>query len=521
MTDLPIYLEDETEATILQRMLDSLPTDLDKNEGSYLWDPIAAAAVELALAAIWAQGVLQRGFATTTFDEYLDLRCEEHGLTRRAAVKAIGQALFVGTPTTIIPADTRIAVPADPNVDETEIEYVTLEEITLDGEGTGVSAIEAVETGINGNVAAGTITAIISTLSGVDSVTNPSPTYNGLDEETDESLLTRYLYRVQHPSSGGNVADYTNWALEVSGVGAVSVMPIEDGEAGTVNIYLLDGNSNPADTTLVDAVQAYIAPGFSESEEAEDMTLSGSGVSIDGTAVKMIYDVAGEGQITHEDLDDILDQPGIWQARVSAKVDSNAGTTGFLQIGVWNVSSGTWASTRPEGTESAEITYPASAFGSEYRDFLQDFYWNGTDELELRIIRHDDDTVTMVWVDTADYVSSFSSDVGTGKAPIGARVSVRTAEDIEIDVSATLTIASGYTPADVIANATTNIQNYLRSNAGEFGTSRLVRYVYIGQAILVTPGVEDYTDLLVNAGVDNITIDEKSVATLGEVTLTT
>ncbi|GAW28517.1 hypothetical protein ULO1_27410, partial [Carboxydocella sp. ULO1] len=72
--DLPEYLTDQNFETILQRMLDSLPDDLDKSEGSFIYDALSPAAIELALAAIWAQEVLRRGFASTTFGQYLDLR---------------------------------------------------------------------------------------------------------------------------------------------------------------------------------------------------------------------------------------------------------------------------------------------------------------------------------------------------------------------------------------------------------------------------------------------------------------
>jgi uncharacterized phage protein gp47/JayE len=117
MTDFPEYLTDQTEDSIRQRMLDSLPSDLDKTEGSYIWDAISPAAIELALAAIWAQEVLRRGFASTTFGNYLDLRCEEHGITRRPAAQATGQVKFTGIAGTLVPAGTRVATTADASTD--------------------------------------------------------------------------------------------------------------------------------------------------------------------------------------------------------------------------------------------------------------------------------------------------------------------------------------------------------------------------------------------------------------------
>ncbi len=67
----------------------------------------------------------------------------------------------------------------------------------------------------------------------------------GAEAESDEALRARYLARVQTPSSGGNVSDYKNWALEVSGVGAVKVNPLWNGP-GTVKVVLVDAEKKTA-----------------------------------------------------------------------------------------------------------------------------------------------------------------------------------------------------------------------------------------------------------------------------------
>lgn len=303
MADLPEYLTDQTYETILQRMFDSLPSDLDKSEGGFLWDALSPAAIELALAAIWAQQVLERGFASTTFGEYLDLRCEEHGLTRRAAVKATGQVTFTGTPSTVIPAGTQISTSGSEAAPA--VIFTTKTEATISAEGTVTVDIEAVEAGADGNVAAGAITLLAQPISGVTGVSNAAATTGGLDEEDDATLLSRYLQKVRSPSAGGNKADYVNWAMEVPGVGGVSVVPVRDGP-GTVSIAIIGSDKKPASQDLVDAVQDYIAPSWVNEAEAENMTLGGYGTSIDttqeddtGDSVKMIYDAQGDGTITH------------------------------------------------------------------------------------------------------------------------------------------------------------------------------------------------------------------------------
>ncbi len=257
MADLPEYLTEQTFDYILQRMLAYLPADLDKSEGSFIYDALAPVAAELTQAAIWAQEVLRRGFAQTTFGQYLDLRAEEHGLTRKPAVKATGQVTFTGTPGTVIPAGTQVSTAGSEAAPA--IFFVTKSDATVGADGTITVDIEAVEAGSSGNVAAGTITMLAQPVGGVTSVTNATATSGGTDTEDDESLLARLLAKMRNPGTSGNKADYVNWASEVPGVGGVQVIPLWDGP-GTVKVVLLGADKKPASADIVQAVQDYIAP---------------------------------------------------------------------------------------------------------------------------------------------------------------------------------------------------------------------------------------------------------------------
>ena len=147
----PTYLQEEetTEEAIRTRMLNEVPDDIDKTEGSYIYDSISPAAIELALAAIMAQQVLKNGFATTAASdvegevtEWLTKRAEEHGVERKAAEKATGQVTFSGADGTTIPVGTRVATPADSTT--SSVEFDTTEEVTISS-GTATANIEAVE----------------------------------------------------------------------------------------------------------------------------------------------------------------------------------------------------------------------------------------------------------------------------------------------------------------------------------------------------------------------------------------
>nr|BDD46357.1 hypothetical protein 3 [Pelagibacterales bacterium] len=535
MAELPEYLTDQTEEEILKRMLSNIPDDLDKAEGSYIWDALSPASIELALAAIWAQQILKRGFASTTFGEYLDLRCEEHGITRKAPVKATGQVKFTGVAETIVPLGTLIATPSS-STDESSKEFETIEEVTLDSSGVAYASIEALEAGENGNVAAGTITILGDNITGVSSVTNETATTGGADEESDEALRERFLQKVRNPVSGGNRADYVNWALEVQNVGGVTVIPAENG-GGTVGVYIIDQTKVPASQESVNNVQNHIAPPHSDYDEDNQFVLSGYGVTtdttqsgaLDGSAIKFIYDSNGEGEARRSSLESLLPQPGIWMLRPHLKVDDNTGTNTLLQVGVWNVTTGTWAKKSESSTEDAIETLTAADLNtafqyttgdpisdSKYWPISLDFYWNGQDQLEVVVTRKQTDKITTVWLDNTVYISAFSKDTGEGLAPIGARVTVLPAIAVQVSVSVTLVIAEGYDQASVESAVTQNIDSYIKGLA--FLDDNDVRYVRVGNAILDTEGVKDYSNLTINGGTSNISIATKEVAVLGTVT---
>ncbi|WP_322902958.1 baseplate J/gp47 family protein [Paenibacillus campi] len=266
MADFPYYLEQQTEQQIMQRMLDKVPSDIDKSEGSFMWDAGAPVAFMLSEAAIWAQELLRRGFASTaasTDDSYrseeLDLRAAEHGLTRRAAVAAVGMIRFTGEPGKTVPASTVVSTPADDVSGEASQEYATTAAVTLTASGIGDVPIRALIAGKSGNVAAGTITILSTAINGGISVTNPAAITGGTDIETDTSLLERFYAKVRNQGTSGNKAQYMQWASEIAGVGASRVIPLWKGP-GTVGIYVLDTDKRAANAEMVTAVQTYIDP---------------------------------------------------------------------------------------------------------------------------------------------------------------------------------------------------------------------------------------------------------------------
>jgi uncharacterized phage protein gp47/JayE len=528
---LPQYLTSgQDQAAILARMKATI-AGLDVSEGSFPHDMLAPSAIEMALAATWCQEVLRRAFTQTTDGGYLDLKADEIGLARLAATAATATVTLTGTNGTVVPQGTIVATVGTPGAPSVSFATDTAATIASGAASVGATAVVA---GAAGDVAAGTIVLLAHPLGGIASLTNAAAATGGTDEEADAALLARILAVKRNPSTGGNKADYDRWALAVPGVGGVSTVPVRDG-AGTVSVAVVDPNKVPATQTLVDAVQAAIAPPWLASKVATSLTTSGTGTSTDATAPgttgahnasvkKQVYDAASNTLYVPSTQTQMPStKPGVYRWRVRAKVDSAVGAVAMYRIGVWNTTGSNWCATSPSGSLGASLldrtgAQMPAAYGAKTSDWLTVlFYWNGTDAIEARAVRLGADTSRVVWVDEVQIDSTFSKDTGAGLAPIGHRVAVEAATAVTVNAAATLTIGSGYDVASVRAAVTAAVTSYLASIAfNPPGTT--VFYAKVGAAIVNVPGVVSYASLLVNGAGADVAIGAQQVPVVGTLT---
>lgn len=241
--------ETQTYDAIMSRLLAAVPGNLDKREGSFIWDALSPAALELAQAYVQLDLVLQFGFTQTTYGQYLDYRGQEHGVTRLPATRATGQITISGQDGVEVPEGALFSTQGG-----TQFEMTAT--ATIAGE-TAVSNIIAVQAGKIGNVPTGAINTIPVSIPGITAVINNSPTSGGTDTESDAAFLDRILDKVRLPATSGNAYHYKQWAKEVPGVGDAQVVPLWDGP-GTVKVVLLDSNKQAPAPAIVDAVVAYM-----------------------------------------------------------------------------------------------------------------------------------------------------------------------------------------------------------------------------------------------------------------------
>ena len=214
--------EDRTYENILQEMLDRVTEDVDKREGSVIYDALAPAAYFLADQYFQLNNFIDLVFCDTAVGEYLDRAVNGYGINRKAASAAIRKVttsgdIAIGTRWMISDVVYRITGQVEENSYEAECETP----------------------GKIGNTYSGSVEPL-SAVSGVTAELTDIIT-DGADEEMDEALRNRFYEKVRRPATSGNAYQYRQWALEVSGVGDAKVTPLAYGP-GTVEVLVIDSD---------------------------------------------------------------------------------------------------------------------------------------------------------------------------------------------------------------------------------------------------------------------------------------
>lgn len=235
--------EHVTYEDILQRMLDRVPNNIDKREGSIIYDALAPAAVELQLMYIALDVIMNESFADTASRDYLIQRASERGITPEPATKAILKGVF--TPATVDVLGKRFSCG--------EINYVAIEKIT-DGE----YQMQCETVGLDGNASFGQIIPI-EYIEGLETAELTEILIPGEDEEDTEVFRKRYFESFELQAFGGNIADYKQKTISIEGVGGVKVVPVWNG-GGTVKLTIIDSTFGVPTDEVIALVQNTIDP---------------------------------------------------------------------------------------------------------------------------------------------------------------------------------------------------------------------------------------------------------------------
>ena len=319
--------EDQTFPVIIERMLARVPDDMDKREGSIIYDAIAPAAAELAQMYIELGVSLNLSSASTATGDYLDRAIAWKDIVRKEATRAQLRG------TVYAAGDTLMDIPIGSRYSINELNYIAVERISV-----GNFRMEAEVLGIIGNQYLGVLSPI-DTVPGLVRAVLTEVLVPGTDRETDENLRARFFASVRRPATSGNKYHYVEWAQSVDGVGHVKVFPLWNGPK-TVKVVISNADGLPATPVLVDQVQQYIDPtsGMGEGQApigAVVTTVSATSKTINVSATVTL----ASGYSLQDVINNFKDQLEVWRkaAAFSVTYVSSAvigsqllGTTGVL-----------------------------------------------------------------------------------------------------------------------------------------------------------------------------------------------
>lgn len=229
---------------ILEDALSRVPDTFDKREGSVIFDAIAPCCYELAKVYEEIDKKLKNTYAGTADREGLILRAAEINISPNPATYAIRKGIF---------KPTNIDVLGEVfNLDD--LNFTATAKIS-----DGIYQMTCDTLGEVGNQGSGMLIPI-NYIDGLEDATlTDEVIVYGEEEEETETFRKRYFDTLKNEAIDGNVAQYTKWCNEYSGIGNCRIFSLWNG-ANTVKVSILNSENGVASQQLIDSFQNYLDP---------------------------------------------------------------------------------------------------------------------------------------------------------------------------------------------------------------------------------------------------------------------
>lgn len=266
MSSIYDYLDKWTATAITQNVLKTVRSDVDKREGSIIYDAVAPLSFMVAAVLQMLKTALANTDLQTATGDWLDLFGADKGVYRKQATAS--RRIAVASP-----LDTPLTVGAR---FETKAGLGLFWAIKSATENQGEYVVECETAGADGGADYGELSPV-TPVDGLNSFSFQSTLVYGSDVESDMDFRLRIWKSLRSDAYGGNFADYKTWVFytflesengaEIDGIlfypstgyqggGTVKIFP-------TVTQYDSDGNSFkylPASAAVCAALKEYIDP---------------------------------------------------------------------------------------------------------------------------------------------------------------------------------------------------------------------------------------------------------------------
>ena len=232
--------EEMTFEYILNSALSRVSSDVDKRQGSVIYDAIAPVCAEIAQLYISLNNVVDSSFADTAPRKYLILKGREAGIEPYAATYSVCRGVF----NMEIPIGTRF------NIDK--INFVVTEKIS-----ENEYKLQCETAGSEGNYHLGSLVPV-DYIAGLTTAQLTEVIIYGKDEEPTEDFRKRYFDKIQNNAFCGNKGSYTEWIKKIEGVGMTKAERGSGG--GRVNVYVTAPNMAAPSQELLNNIKEKLDP---------------------------------------------------------------------------------------------------------------------------------------------------------------------------------------------------------------------------------------------------------------------
>lgn len=272
-----------TKAQIERDMLAQVGPSLDTRQGSMIQTALGPVAWYLEGLYMVLSQIQQNSNPSTAVGETLELLTAARNVNRTQARAAVRRGTF----NVEIPAGSQFKT-----INGADSLVFTSGNLISSSDGSYVYQLTCNTPGSAGNSYTGALLPVTA-IAGLTSATIGAVITAGTDEETDDSLRSRYFLSFDTPAFGGNISAYRQTILAMDGVGAVQVYPAWNG-GGTVLCSILGDDLKPALPATVQEVQNYICPpeddGSAPSPNGYGMAPIGAAVTIT-TGTELTLDI--------------------------------------------------------------------------------------------------------------------------------------------------------------------------------------------------------------------------------------
>lgn len=253
---------------ILNRAISNIPNDVDKRQGSIIYDAIAPCCMEIANIYKALDEVIKQTFADTADREYIIKRAKERGLYPKEASCAVMKGVF------------NIDVPIGSRFYIDSVIYFVSEKIS-----DGVFKLTCETKGSDGHRHFGTLLPL-DNIEGLELAQITDVIVTGEDDEDTEVFRKRYLDSFSALAFGGNKKDYIEKVCLISGVGGCKVFPAFFG-GGTVKLVIISSDFTVVSDEFIFSVKEIVDP-FNNSGQGEGFAPIGHKVTVESVKAKNI-----------------------------------------------------------------------------------------------------------------------------------------------------------------------------------------------------------------------------------------